>query len=113
MIILRERLVERDRKKMILYPTLTDLESSSIFKILECVIRDTKLFGRRVSEKWRVSKEVVRNIEAIVVGEEDKSYADLLKVTREKIPPYSIAARNIRTQHIGAPGINSRGKIRQ
>lgn len=108
---LRDRLVMGNRKKVALYPTHTDPDGRNMRQILECVFRSTEIKclifiqkGYGMPKNRNEPERAKRDTVALVVREEGKSYAELLKMAKEKILPGSNAAKGIRTIREGRSG---------
>lgn len=108
---IRDKALEGDRKKLAFYPTQNDLSGTQMRKMLECLFRKTEI-KCLVYVPGTNSKESIggkyrredRDIVAVLVKEEGKSYADLLKTVKDRITPGSISSRGIWTIREGRDG---------
>ncbi|KAJ8964366.1 hypothetical protein NQ317_003010 [Molorchus minor] len=102
-------MVKTKREKVAVYPPKEDAEGTKTRKLAEVIFRGTGMkcliyLEQRAKGQREQTQKTKRDTEAILVSQDGRSYAELLKTVKETVKAGTTAARGIRTIREGKDG---------
>lgn len=100
--MLKTDLEGKGQTKIALYPPCSDPRGLTTRKIAECIFRQSGIkcliyIKAAKEDKLTERTEKKEHTDAIIINQPGKSYSELLKIVKDKIPKNSDEARHIRT----------------